>query len=653
MNYYEVLPLRKTGLESRTFTYSSSFDIKIGCIVQIPLRNRNLKGIVFEKVSKPRYPTKKILKILEAEPVLTDWQVALAKKIAKYYFATLGETLRTFLPFEFGKKRRTILPEIEVVTKENPLKATPNQEDIIKKIIKSKAKTKHLIHGVTGSGKTEIYLQLVADALKKNQGAMILVPEISLTPQTLTRFEKRFPGRIAVWHSNLKETEKYHTWQNVKSGSKKIVLGTRSTLFLPIKDLAYIIIDEEHESSYKQDQSPRYQATKVASWLAEMLGTKVILGSATPKIESYYRALHNEYKYYSLDKRVIQNNLPPVTIVDMREEFRKKNKNIFSDLLTESIQETLDRKRQVLLFLNRRGASSFVVCRDCGYIEKCPNCDLPLVYHPNENQILKCHHCDYRKQIPSNCPSCNSYAIKYFGLGTQRVEIEIKKSFPKAKVARMDRDTTQKRGSHQVIYEEFKNKNFDILIGTQIIAKGWDLPDIDLVGVIAADTTLNLPDYKSAERTFGLLTQVAGRTGRGYNPGHAIIQTYSPKNYAIDYAKKHDYIEFYKKEIEFRKKYQYPPFTSLIKLGYKSKDELRAEREAKEMSALLLEKIGKKSEILGPNPSFIFKKQGYFNWQILVKVKSQREVDIFKIVETLREIMKPGWIVDVDPESSL
>lgn len=670
-NYYEILPLKKTGPESRTFTYHSDTSLTLGSLVQIPLKNRSVRGVVLSHTNKPVYETREIEKVLSEEPILSKKQIAIAQKISEYYFCSLGETINAFLPFDFGKKRRqTKEPEIRGEGLEVK-KIEPNEEQrkIVASIKKSPSGSIHLIHGVTGSGKTEVYLQLAAQALKEGSGSIILVPEIALTPQTEARFRERFGDEVAVWHSNLKETDKYHTWNQVKQGAKKIILGARSAIFMPVKDLAYIFIDEEHENSYKQDSNPRYDARLVAEWLAVETGAKLILGSATPRIESYYRSLNNEPKLYSMNKRIVQDNMPPVKIVDLRNEFRKGNKSIISDNLLESMTETLKRGKQVMILVNRRGAATFVSCRDCGYTEMCPNCDLPLTYHPSEGQVLKCHHCDYRRTTPVICPSCQSAAIKYFGLGTQRTELELQKIFPKARIVRMDHDTTQRRGAHEDIYNDFKDEKFDILIGTQMIAKGWDLPNVELVGVISADTMLNLPDFRSAERTFSLLTQVAGRTGRGYHPGQVIIQTYNPDNLAILAASKHSYLDLYETEITSRKRYLYPPFSSLIRLIYAHPDSHKAETEAARMAAELEKAKG--IIILGPSPAFLERLAGKYRYQIVIKIpttnkpvaplsetpnspeNNRRENLKLKTLEILKKNFKPGWTIDIDPESLL
>lgn len=679
MKYVDVLPIAKTGAGDAVFTYQVNGGPKVGSLVLVPLRNRNVRGMITKIVKRPVSPSqggpdfkiKEIVKVLSEEPVLTEIQFELAERIADFYFCSLGEVIRTILPFEFGKKRQVVATKQPInQSTEQHLKLTTDQQKIFDVIKKAGANSKHLIFGVTGSGKTEIYLQLAAEAIRQDRTSIVLVPEISLTPQAVTRFEARFPGKIAVWHSRLKETEKYHTWQKIKSGERMVVLGARSAIFTPVSSLKYIFIDEEHDQSYKQDQTPRYETGQIAEWLVGLTRAKLVLGSATPKVETYKKAQEGEYKFYSLNTRIVQEKMPQTKIIDLRDEYRKGNKTVFSDELVDAINEALESQKQVLLFVNRRGASSFVVCRDCGHVESCPNCEIPLVFHPFSSRSdlgaslrsgLNCHHCDFSKASPASCPECSSSAIKFFGLGTQRVEIEAKKLFPDAKICRMDRDTTKKRGSHEEIYEGFKDQSFDILIGTQMITKGWDLPNVAVVGVISADTMLNLPDFRSAERTFALLTQVCGRTGRGFHPGKAIIQTYAPENYAIRAAAHHNYQEFYEREIVEREKYSYPPFSTLVKLTYSSKRAEKAQKEAEELAEALKRDCPFSTkgtvpnegflEILGPSPAFIPKLAGKYRYQIVLKIKKRQSV--IGNLASFHSQLKPGWTVDVNPESLL
>ncbi len=503
-----------------------------------------------------------------------------------------------------------------------PLNLTKEQKGAlndIKEVIYNNNFDVFLLHGVTGSGKTEVYLQAVEILLQKNKGAIILVPEISLTHIMVKRFYSRFGNKIAVLHSNLSDGERYDEWRRLQNGKAKIAIGARSAVFAPVDNLGLIIIDEEHETSYKQSEYPYYHARRVAIARAKINKFPVVLGSATPSVESFYKAEKNKYKYLSLSRRIKREKLPPVEIVDMREELKQGNTGIFSNKLKKTIQKALADKRQVLLFLNRRGYASFVLCRECGYVIKCKNCDITLTYHAREN-ILRCHYCDYKTSIPEYCPQCGSKYIKNFGTGTEKIEAEVKKIFPGASVDRMDIDTTSRKDSHYRILKRLEKGETDILVGTQMIAKGHDYPNISVVGVISADTILNLPDFRSSERTFQLLTQVAGRTGRGEIPGKVIIQTYTPENFSIRASKNHDYIDFYKREIKLREKLNYPPFVSLVNIILKGEREEIVSREARRLGRYL----SNRASILGPSPAPIKKLRGKYRWQIILKFKSRK-----------------------------
>jgi primosomal protein N' (replication factor Y) len=610
---------------------------------------------------------KPITKIIE-NVQLTHQQIELAKKIADYYHTSLGLVLRLMIPpvlkrpqAEEGAKRMKV--------EKNNIKLTAEQKKIIEDIKKSKTTT-HLLYGITGSGKTEIYLQLIKDAIKQNQQSIVLVPEISLTPQAIERYSVRFgQDKVVVVHSNLSNSEKFLAWQKIKNNEAKIIIGPRSAIFSPVKNLAYIILDEEHDPSYKQyDQNPRYHAKKVAIDLAEIFNAKVILGSATPSVDSYYLTTKDSpltfppcrggYGLHRLIKRISGDEMPRVEIVDMRDEFKKGNFSVFSDVLQEKIKQNLNQEKQIILYLNRRGAATFVSCRDCGFVEKCPNCDMPLTYHLNNSNLI-CHHCGFNKTISLQCPNCQSTAFKYFGAGTQKVEAELTKLFPIAKILRMDRDTTQTRESHQKLYQQFKNHQYDILIGTQMITKGWDLPNIGLVGIISADTALNLPDFRASERTFQLITQVAGRTGRGEEVGEVILQTYSPNNFVIQAAAKHDFEKFYQEEIASRENLGYPPFTRLIKLFFRHPKQKTAEEAANNLFNKLLNRSGKMRnltrkdtesaiELLGPSPAFIPRIRNNFIYQIIIKIKKTK-ININKLLNDVPN----NWIIDIDPESLL
>ena len=422
---------------------------------------------------------------------------------------------------------------------------------------------KYLLYGITGSGKTEIYLRLIGKALKENKSSIMLVPEISLTPQTVDRFISRFgEEQIAVLHSKLSIGERYDQWNKIKEGKAKIIIGARSAIFSPAQNLGLIIIDEEHDESYSSEMTPRYDAREVACFLSEKNNIPLVLGSATPDMNTFYKAQKGEYKLLTLSKRANNSNLPKAYIVDLREELANGNKSMISRKLKTEIEENLKNKKQTILYLNRRGFSTFVMCRDCGYVVKCKRCDISLTYHKYQHK-LKCHYCGYEVDEVKVCPECKSENIKYFGAGTQKLEDEIKELFPNASTIRMDIDTVSKKNSHEEILNKFKNENIDILIGTQMVVKGHHFPNVTLVGVIAADGSLNIGDFRASEKTFQILTQVAGRAGREKDEGRVIIQTYNPDNYAIEFAKKQDYNLFYNTEIDIRKQLKYPPFCDI------------------------------------------------------------------------------------------
>ncbi len=437
-----------------------------------------------------------------------------------------------------------------------------NAFNFIKQKIEEKSNKPILLHGVTGSGKTEVYLQLIDEVLKKGKQAIVLVPEISLTPQTVERFIGRFGKKVSVTHSKLSNGERFDQWKKAKNGEIDIMVGARSAIFTPFEKLGIIIIDEEHEATYKSESSPKYDTKEIAEKICNLTGATLVLGSATPSIDTYYKTQINKYDLVYINNR-INKSMPEINIVDMRKELDEGNMSIFSKPLFKAIKENLENNMQTILFLNRRGHSTFVSCRKCGYVMECKNCNVSYTYHLKEHKLI-CHYCNSTENVPNVCPSCNSKYIKYFGVGTQKIEEQIKKYFKNARVMRMDMDTTSKKNSHQNILEDFKNHKADILIGTQMIAKGLDFPKVSLVGVIASDITLNTGDYKSAENTFQILTQVAGRAGRADVKGKVFIQTYNPEHYSIKFAKDNDYKGFYEKEILERKIMLYPPFSNIF-----------------------------------------------------------------------------------------
>jgi len=537
----------------------------------------------------------------------------------------------------------------------------------------------YLLRGVTGSGKTEIYLRALQEVLAQGRQGIVLVPEIALTPQTIRRFAARFPARIAVLHSGLSAGERFDAWRRIRAGLADVVIGPRSALFAPLPHLGLIVLDEEHESTYKQaDRPPCYHAREVAVELARLSGAAVILGSATPDLVSYYRARQGEYILVELPQRILGHrrrleeqresyqlrtvryrplaphldaqytDLPPVRVVDMRQELRAGNRSIFSRALQESLDRVLRAGEQAILFLNRRGTATFVLCRDCGHVLRCPRCDVPLTYHAAD-KVLRCHHCGRQEPIPRVCPRCDSTRIRYFGIGTERVEATVREMFPRARTLRWDRDTTGGRGAHEALLQSFITHQADVLVGTQMIAKGLDLPLVTLVGVVAADTALHLPDFRSSERTFQLLTQVAGRAGRSPLGGQVIVQTYSPEHYAIQAAARHDYPAFYDAEIAFRREHGYPPFSRLARLVCVHSSAERCQEEGEVLRAEIesaAAQLGVPVEISGPLPCFFARWRGQHRWQIVVRAT---DPGLLLCAASL----PPDWRVDVDPVNLL
>jgi len=506
-----------------------------------------------------------------------------------------------------------------------------------------------LLHGVTGSGKTEIYLQALAEAVRLGKRGIVLVPEISLTPQTIERFASRFPHKVAVLHSKLSLGEQFDEWQRIRDGEFDVVIGPRSAVFAPQPELGLIVIDEEHEWTYKQhDKSPRYQARDVAIKLAELTGAVVILGSATPDVETFYHAQRGDYRLLQLPERVVPDEgspLPQVEVVDLRDELKAGNMSIFSRSLSQATAKAVANMEQVILFLNRRGGATFIQCRSCGFVLRCKRCEVTLTYHFAED-VLVCHQCNYRMPVPQTCPRCLSRRIKFLGTGTQKLEREASYSFPQARLLRWDSDVTRGRYSHGEILNKFRSHQADILIGTQMVAKGLDLPLVTLVGVVNADTSLNLPDFRAGERTFQLLSQVLGRAGRGSLGGKVIIQTYSPGHYAIQTAAKHDYALFYDTEINYRRQLHNPPFSRLACLVYSHTNDALCQREAEKMKHRLSQEIESRGiddlSVIGPAPAFIHKLRGRFRWQLILRGS---EPSAF-----LSQIPVPqGWTIDVDP----
>ena len=524
----------------------------------------------------------------------------------------------------------------EGIESNQALELNPEQKQACEAVVGAIGK-KHppfLLQGITGSGKTEVYLQIIQGALDMGKTAIVLVPEISLTPQMTERFIARFGEQVAILHSGLSNGEKYDEWRKVERGDAQVVVGARSAIFAPLKNLGVIIIDEEHEASYKQDSNPRYHARDVALLRAQYNQAALVLGSATPSLESRARAGKGVYQHLRLTQRANPlASIPEVQLIDFRDYIGQNETSNFTPPLIEAIQDRLDKKEQVVLMLNRRGYSSFVMCRECGTVDTCPNCDISLTLHM-DTKTMNCHYCGFSKEIPYVCPNCQSRSIRYYGTGTQKAYDELAELFPEARILRMDVDTTRKKGSHQALLEQFGNGEADILLGTQMIAKGLDFPNVTLVGVLNADTSLNLPDFRSAERTFQLLTQVAGRAGRADKEGKVIIQTYNPSHYAIRFAQQQDYEAFYAYEMGIRRQLAYPPYFYTVGITLSHKDEEFVVRKSYEVMAYLREHLSDKVTFLGPTPKPIARTHNLYHYQIIIKYRFEDNLE-----ETLNRVL--------------
>ncbi len=634
-------------------------EIDVGKRVMVPFAGRRLTGYVVGLASRtPVARVKEIGAILDPFPIFDAQMLQLTRWMADYYACAWGEVLKAASPPRMKRvKRRGEEKSVEITPFLIPTTQQAEALKLIERGLEKDSSTTFLLHGVTGSGKTEVYLQSIARVLEKGKQAIVLIPEISLTPQTLERFRSRFGGRIAPWHSRLSRGERFQEWMRMREGKTDIVVGARSAIFAPFKNLGLIVIDEEHETSYKQTESPKYHVREVALERAYLSGAAVILGTATPSLESYFQARRGKYELAELATRVDDKIMPEVEIVDMRKELTVRgNRSIFSLRLQHSMQKRLDRKEQVILFLNRRGFSTFVLCRKCGQTMRCPFCDVSFTYHSKTGR-LHCHYCNYQEEKPQVCPKCQSHQVGYLGAGTQKVESELRRLLPEARIGRMDSDTTRRKRSYGQILSSFQKHDIDILVGTQMIAKGLDFPKVTLVGVISADTALNLADFRASERTFQLLTQVAGRAGRGDIHGQVIIQTYNPEHYSIQAARLHDYVNFYQQEIEFRRELGYPPFSHLINVTLQSADANRLRKVAGKLGRILEANKEEGIDVLGPAPAPLTRIKGKWRWQIILKgseITQMREL----LKKSLSQLKEPasGRVrisLDVDPMGML
>ncbi len=630
------------------FTYKlpDSLNLQAGHGVLVPFQNQEKAGLILKiHTNKPEFESKMILNSLQDSPLLEPWQMQVAEWISEYYFCSKFDAYRLMLPKHIWRKAKSRTISFKnfsggKLKKRHSL--NESQKHIVKEILNKKI-THSLIHGVTGAGKTEIYRHLIEDIVSKGKQALLLVPEIALTPQLLAYFQGHFQN-IAVLHSRVSDGQRAAAWKEIKNGKISLLIGSRSALFSPFKNLGIIIMDEEHEWSYKQDSNPRYHAREVAKKISKLTGAKLILGSATPSIESMHEALNGDTKLFSLKERISGVELPKVKVIDLREELKSGNYSILSTALEQKIRSTLAAKEQVILFLNRRGSASSTVCRDCGMAMECPNCFVKMTYH-NTNfrkKTLLCHHCGKIEILPDSCSHCGSHKIKHFGIGTEAVEEALKRTFPKAKIARADKDTMNKKNSHYELHEALNNKEIDILIGTQMIGKGFDLPEVSLVGVVLADLGLHIPDFRASERSFQLLTQVAGRSGRRLKRGEVIIQTYNPEHPAIHFSKNHDYLGFYEQEISSRKKLNYPPFSKILKLLFSHPSEEKCKFASDKLLKALKEDA--KGHHIFAAPALMPRLNKKYHWNILIHGPHPR-----LLIENMNAALLKDWRIDVDP----
>jgi primosomal protein N' (replication factor Y) len=648
----------------KTFQYavpeSLESKIALGKRVFVFVRTRRVVGtIVGISAEKVVEEVKPIDAVIDETPVLSPEFLKLTAWMSEYYLCSWGQAIEAALPAPFKKGKflmksrgKKTAEDLDVVNPQD-LPLTAHQKEAFERIL-SKMKSGQpgifLLHGITGSGKTEIYLHLIREMLARGRGSIVLVPEISLTPQTVERFHSRFGDGLAVIHSRLTQARRVEEWHRIRSGQARVVVGARSAVFSPVKDLGLIVIDEEHDTSYKQGETPRYETRQVAAKRAELEGAVVVMGSATPSLESYFHSSDGGSVRLDLPERIERRPLPVVDIVDMRLQPRGKSERIFSYPLEEAVRDCLSKKEQVMLLLNRRGFSTYLHCSACGHVMSCENCRISLTYHYDKGSLF-CHVCHFRLAPQRLCPACGKGYLHYFGIGTQKVEEEALRLFPGARVGRMDSDSTSKKGSHEVILRAFKKREIDILIGTQMIAKGHDFPNVSLIGVISADTALHIPDFRSAERTFDLLTQVAGRAGRGDIPGRVLVQTYVPHHYSIQSAKDHDYHEFYEKEIVFRRELSMPPYSHLVNVVLSGPVEKEVMRQSLELSRSLESRMDGRFKVLGPAPCLVSKEKGEYRWNFFLRGERVEEMNPL-LRKTLEEFKKRRVrvTIDVDPQ---
>ena len=707
----EVL-LQINALLDKTFTYNVPLvmqkKVKVGIRVKVPFGNKTLSGIIIniKKEINTDYELKDVIELLDDEPLINSEMLQLGKFMSENYLCSLMSCYQSMIPsaLKFNKSNINIKYDtyiIKIKEKTNPSKGEANildlfinnnevkrsdiknkvilkrliEEVILKEVkkelyrlnsnyekenlklltkeqekayayIKNSNKNTILLRGVTGSGKTEIYMHLITDMLNDNKTSIVLVPEISLTTQLIERFKKVFLDKVAVLHSSLSDGEKYDEWRKIKDNKVSVVVGTRSAVFAPLSNLGLIIIDEEQEDTYKQENNPRYRTIDIVLERSKYNNCKVVLGSATPSLESYARSKVGIYDLVEINERVNKKPMPKVLVVDMKDEMKKGNP-VLSSVSLNLINDRLSKDEQIMILINRRGYSNYIICNECGNVLKCSNCDISLTYHKSSD-TLRCHYCGYGTKKPDICPKCGSKYLTLKGIGTEKIEELLNDKFTSAKVIRMDRDTTSNKGMHEKIINDFNSEKYNILLGTQMISKGLDFKNVTLVIVLNGDSSLNIPDYKSAEATFGLLTQVSGRSGRSDKEGIAVIQTYNPSHYSIELSKTHDYIRFYNKEISIRKKLNYPPFCFIVSVRVLTDNYDLGLKEINTISKYLKDNLGNTYTVLGPTISL--KINNIYKFQCIIKYKEKS--DIYKVLKEVQSHYKNNKIkleIDFNP----
>ncbi len=667
-----AVPLPISGLFSYIIPPEFEEKAKIGVRVRIPFKNREMIGyLVSKKEAGESLRLKTLLAVLDEQPVISPSILELTRWISGYYGCSWGEAIENALPrwVKYGKQAERALgkekKEDSLVAGKEDLILSEDQARAMEVIDKERASLEAkpiLLFGVTGSGKSEIYIRTIRDVLKNNKSAICLVPEIALTEQLRRFFLHHFGSQLEILHSKLSDSDRFLAWKRLERGDKRVVLGPRSAVFAPVPNLGLILIDEEHEGSYKQETVPRYHARDVAVWRAQNEKALLVMGSATPSLEVMHQTDAGKIIRVDLMTRIDDKAMPEVTLIDLKGVSGNKRAVILTSQLAKEIEKNLVRKEGTMLLLNRRGFATHIHCPKCGSVETCISCQVSLTFH-QEDEMLLCHYCNFQKPIPEACSSCGTDLLRFAGFGTEKVESEVASRWPQARIARLDADSVRKRGSHEEILKAFRERQIDILIGTQMIAKGFDFPHVTLVGVILADVGLVLPDFRSSERTFQLLTQVAGRAGRGDQPGRVLIQTFSPDHPSVRFAKRHDYLSFYRDEMPSRCEYRYPPYQQLVNFIVRAREENKAYLFARSLRDLLNETLkGGLSpllapvpagdvEIIGPAPLPFYKLRGHYRWHVMIKgpFQSYNLSQLWAAVSKLKRPSGAQMAIDVDP----